>query len=95
MTDGFAFSCKSDESILNAGVLVFKNDTPLDWPSLTRSPLTSQLLSFVPAGEAGTITSSCFLPNRTFDERMILRRLYMVLMIRQKIADAINAGIAE
>ena len=79
MTDGFAVPHAKDESILNAGVLVFKNDTPLDWPSFDEKPIDVQLLSKT----AVLVMKADFkaLVHGTDD--------------KQKIADAINAGIAE
>ncbi len=54
MTDGFAIPHAKCDAINSACVIVFKNKTPLDWPSFDEKPVTCAIALLVPAGEAGT-----------------------------------------
>ena len=84
-----------DESILNAGVLVFKNDTPLDWPSFDEKPIDVAIALFVPAGEAGTTHIQLLSKTAVLLMKDDFKALVHGTDDKQKIADAINAGIAE
>jgi PTS system fructose-specific IIA component len=54
MADGFAIPhCKAD-SVKKATVVVFKNDRPLEWPSLDGKPIDVAMALLVPGQEAGT-----------------------------------------
>lgn len=54
MVDGFAIPhCKTD-AVRKASVVVFKNDKPLDWPSLDGKPVDVAMALLVPGQEAGT-----------------------------------------
>ena len=54
MMDGFAIPhCKSD-AVKNAAVVVFKNETGLEWPSLDDQPVDIAVALLVPDAEAGT-----------------------------------------
>jgi fructose PTS system EIIA component len=54
MTDGFAIPHAKSADIKKAAVVVFKNKTPLDWPSFDEKPVTCAIALMVPDGEAGT-----------------------------------------
>ena len=95
MTDGFAVPHAKDDSILNAGVLVFKNDTPLDWPSFDEKPIDVAIALFVPAGEAGTTHIQLLSKTAVLLMKDDFKALVHGTDDKQKIADAINAGIAE
>lgn len=61
MTDGFAVPHAKDAAIKDAAVFVFKNSTPLEWPSLTRSPLMLLLHCLFQMERLAPLTSSFFL----------------------------------
>ena len=54
MVDGFAIPhCKTD-AVKQAAVVVFKNETALEWPSLDGKPVDIAVALLVPGAEAGT-----------------------------------------
>lgn len=54
MMDGFAIPhCKTD-AVKQAAAVVFKNETPLEWPSLDGKPVDIAVALLVPGAEAGT-----------------------------------------
>ncbi len=54
MVDGFAVPhCKSD-AVKQAAVFIYKNETPLEWPSLDDKPVDIAMALLIPDGEAGT-----------------------------------------
>lgn len=54
MVDGFAIPhCKTD-AVKIASIVVFKNNAPLDWPSLDGKPVDVAMALLVPGQEAGT-----------------------------------------
>ncbi len=54
MVDGFAIPhCKTDV-VKQATVVVFKNETALEWPSLDGKPVDIAVALLVPGAEAGT-----------------------------------------
>lgn len=54
MVDGFAIPhCKTD-AVKRATVVVFRNETPLEWPSLDGKPVDVAVALLVPGEEAGT-----------------------------------------
>ena len=54
MTDGFAVPHAKDAAIKKPAVFVFKNETPLEWPSFDEKPVDVAIALLVPDGEAGT-----------------------------------------
>ncbi len=54
MTDGFAVPHAKSAAIKHAAVIVYKNDTALEWPSFDNNPVDISLALLVPDGEAGT-----------------------------------------
>lgn len=54
MVDGFAVPhCKST-AVKNAAVVIFKNDTALEWPSLDDKPVDIAMALLIPDSEAGS-----------------------------------------
>ena len=54
MMDGFAIPhCKTD-AVKQAAVMVFKNETALEWPSMDGKPIDICIALLVPGAEAGT-----------------------------------------
>lgn len=54
MVDGFAVPhCKSD-AVKDAAVIIFKNEQPVEWPSLDDKPVDIAMALLIPEGEAGT-----------------------------------------
>lgn len=54
LMDGFAIPhCKTD-AISCATIIIFRNDQPLEWPSLDGNPVDVAMALLVPAAEAGT-----------------------------------------
>ena len=54
MGGGFAIPhCKTD-AVKRATIVVFKNDRPLEWPSLDGKPVDIAMSLLVPGAEAGT-----------------------------------------
>lgn len=54
MVDGFAVPhCKSD-AVKEAAVVIYKNEEPLEWPSLDDKPVDIAMALLIPDGEAGT-----------------------------------------
>lgn len=54
MVDGFAVPhCKTD-AVKEASVVIYKNETPLEWPSLDDKPVDIAMALLIPDGEAGT-----------------------------------------
>lgn len=54
MVDGFAIPhCKTD-AVKQAAIVIFKNDEPLEWPSLDGKPVDIAMALLVPEAEAGT-----------------------------------------
>ncbi|WP_455139516.1 PTS sugar transporter subunit IIA [Thermophilibacter sp.] len=54
MMEGFAIPhCKTD-AVKRAAAVVFKNETPLEWPSLDGKPVDIAVALLVPDAEAGT-----------------------------------------
>lgn len=54
MVDGFAIPHCKTEAVKQAAVVVFKNETPLEWPSLDGKPVDIAVALLVPGAEAGT-----------------------------------------
>ena len=53
MVDGFAVPhCKSD-AVKDAAVIIFKNEQPVEWPSLDDKPVDIAMALLIPEGEAG------------------------------------------
>ncbi len=95
MTDGFAVPHAKSSVIDQAAVIVYKNSTPLDWPSFDGKPVDVAISLLVPDGEAGT--THIKLLSKT---AVLLMRDQFKALVRgtddpQAIADAINAGIDE
>ena len=54
MVDGFAVPhCKTD-AVKSAAVVIFKNATPVEWPSLDDKPVDIAMALLIPDSEAGT-----------------------------------------
>ncbi|WP_307975304.1 fructose PTS transporter subunit IIA [uncultured Parolsenella sp.] len=54
MVDGFAVPhCKTD-AVKSAAVVIFKNELPLEWPSLDDKPVDIAMALLIPDSEAGT-----------------------------------------
>ena len=54
MVDGFAVPhCKTD-AVKSAAVVIFKNEQPLQWPSLDDKPVDIAMALLIPDSEAGT-----------------------------------------
>ena len=54
MVDGFAVPhCKTD-AVKSAAVVIFKNEQPLEWPSLDDKPIDIAMALLIPDSEAGT-----------------------------------------
>ncbi len=54
MTDGFAIPhCKTD-AINSASLVIYRNNSALEWPSLDGNPVDVAVALLVPASEAGT-----------------------------------------
>lgn len=54
MVDGFAVPhCKTD-AVKSAAVVIFKNEQPLEWPSLDDKPVDIAMALLIPNSEAGT-----------------------------------------
>lgn len=54
MVDGFAVPhCKTD-AVKSAAVVIFKNEQPLEWPSLDDKPVDIAMALLIPDSEAGT-----------------------------------------
>ena len=90
MTDGFAVPHAKDASI---GVIVFKNDTTLDWPSFDEKPVDVAIALLVPDGEAGTTHIQLLSKTAVLLMKDEFKALVHGTDDKQKIADAINAGI--
>lgn len=54
MTDGFAVPHAKSPAITSAAVFVFKNETPLEWPSFDDNPVDIAIALLVPEGDAST-----------------------------------------
>ena len=54
MMDGFAIPHCKTEAVKQAAVMVFKNETALEWPSMDGKPIDICIALLVPGAEAGT-----------------------------------------
>ena len=54
MMDGFAIPHCKTETVKQAAVMVFKNETALEWPSMDGKPIDICIALLVPGAEAGT-----------------------------------------
>lgn len=95
MTDGFAVPHAKDASILQASVIVFKNDHPIDWPSFDEKPVDIAISLLVPDNEAGTSHIKLLSKTAVLLMRDDFKNLLRGTDDRKAIADAINAGIEE
>ncbi|MGI6230769.1 MAG: PTS sugar transporter subunit IIA [Tractidigestivibacter sp.] len=95
MTDGFAVPHAKADAIKNAVVIVYKNDTPVEWPSFDDKPVDICIALLVPAGEAGTTHIKLLSKTAVLLMRDEFKSLVRGTDDKQAIADAINAGIDE
>ncbi|MCI6547345.1 MAG: fructose PTS transporter subunit IIA [Coriobacteriaceae bacterium] len=95
MTDGFAVPHAKDASIKRAAVIVFKNDSALDWPSFDEKPVDIAISLLVPAGEAGTTHIKLLSKTAVLLMKDDFKDLVRGSDDPQAIADAINRGIDE
>lgn len=95
MTDGFAVPHAKDASIKRAAVIVFKNDSALDWPSFDEKPVDIAISLLVPAGEAGTTHIKLLSKTAVLLMKDDFKDLVRGSDDPQAIADAINSGIDE
>ena len=54
MVDGFAIPHCKTNAVKRATIVVFRNETPLEWPSLDGKPVDVAVALLVPGEEAGT-----------------------------------------
>lgn len=54
MVDGFAVPHCKTNAVKIAAVVIFKNDRPLEWPSLDDGPVDIAMALLIPDSEAGT-----------------------------------------
>lgn len=54
MVDGFAVPHCKTTAVKSAGVIIFKNDAPVEWPSLDDKPVDIAMALLIPDSEAGT-----------------------------------------
>ena len=54
MVDGFAVPHCKTSAVKSAAVVIFKNDRPLEWPSLDDKPVDIAMALLIPDSEAGT-----------------------------------------
>lgn len=54
MVDGFAVPHCKTGAVKSAAVVIFKNDRPLEWPSLDDKPVDIAMALLIPGCEAGT-----------------------------------------
>lgn len=95
MTDGFAVPHAKSAAIDKAAVIVYKNSTPLDWPSFDDKPVDVAISLLVPDGEAGTTHIKLLSKTAVLLMKADFKSLVRGTDDPQAIADAINAGIDE
>lgn len=95
MTDGFAVPHAKDAAIKDATVLVFKNNTPLEWPSFDEKPVDIAIALLVPDGEAGTTHIRLLSKTAVLLMRDEFKSLLRSSNDKEVIAQAINEGISE
>lgn len=54
MVDGFAVPHCKTNAVKNAAVVIYKNDAPLEWPSLDDKPVDIAMALLIPDSEAGS-----------------------------------------
>ncbi len=95
MTDGFAVPHAKSDAIKHAAVIVYKNDTALEWPSFDKNPVDISLALLVPNGEAGAthikLLSKTAVLLMNDDFKAFIRQSNDT----QAIVERINEGIAE
>lgn len=93
MTDGFAIPhCKSG-AIERATAVIYRNDKPLDWPSLDDRPVDVCVALYVPEAEAGTT----HLKLLAGTARLLMDEAFQKLLRESddaaQIADAVNEAL--
>jgi PTS system fructose-specific IIA component len=95
MGDGFAIPHCKTAAIDNASLIVFKNETPLDWPSLDDQPVSIAMALLVPEAEAGTTHLHLLAKAATLLMDDDFKELLSEGDDASAIADAINKALAE
>jgi len=93
MTDGFAIPHAKSAAIERAAVIVFKNKTPLEWPSFDAQPIDIAMALLVPDSEAGTTHIKLLSKTAVLLMHEDFKKLLRTSDDRAAIAAAINAGI--
>ncbi len=93
MTDGFAIPHAKSAAISKAAVIVFKNKTPLEWPSFDEKPVTCAIAIMVPEGEAGTEHIRLLSKTAVLLMDAGFKNLVRASSDAAEIADAVNRGI--
>lgn len=95
MTDGFAVPHAKDAAIKKPAVFVFKNETPLEWPSFDEKPVDVAIALLVPDGEAGTTHIKLLSKTAVLLMRDEFKSLLRDSNDQAAIAQAINEGVNE
>jgi PTS system fructose-specific IIA component len=95
MGDGFAIPHCKTGAIDNASLIVFKNETPLEWPSLDDKPVSIAMALLVPEAEAGTTHLRLLAKAATLLMDDDFKGLLSEGDDPEAIADAINQALSE
>ncbi|MGI6229605.1 MAG: PTS sugar transporter subunit IIA [Tractidigestivibacter sp.] len=95
MGDGFAIPHCKTAAIEKASLVVFKNETPLQWPSLDGKPVDIAMALLVPEAEAGTTHLRLLAKAATLLMDDGFKKLLREGDDASAIADAINQALSE
>jgi PTS system fructose-specific IIA component len=95
MKEGFAVPHAKSAAIERAAVVVFKNETPLEWPSFDEMPVNTAIALCVPDGEAGSTHMRLLSKTAVMLMREDFRAAVRATDDPARIASLINEGIEE